>query len=207
MMDQTQIRTLAVAALLAADTSAGSNVFPNFDLPTFPQPAAIYVYIPGDRKESMGRTIPEFTTVVTLAVVCKLAGTDPGALTTAVDTLRQQVLAAILTNYDLVSGIQQFANVDTRVEYSSDGRQHIAQIQIHFDIEFPELFDPYTQAPAAAQSVAVDLNVIDVNVDLQNVFDPTGTYADPPFPAAVVSAPRTSGPDGRNEGTLSIDLT
>ena len=65
-----------------------------------------------------------------------------------------------------------------------------------FGLEFFELYEP--NAP-------IDLQTITLNVDLQNIFDATGTYSNPPFPAAVVPAPRTTGPDGRDEGYVEAD--
>ena len=34
----------------------------------------------------------------------------------------------------------------------------------------------------------------------------SGTYTGSPFPGSVTAAPRTTGPDGRDEGALQIDL-
>ena len=58
------------------------------------------------------------------------------------------------------------------------------------------------------------LREIDVRVDWKNLFDPEGTYfsrasPDPDFPGAqrdVQDAPRTSGPDGRYEGRVKLEI-
>ena len=45
-----------------------------------------------------------------------------------------------------------------------------------------------------------------IHLDTTTPFDASGTYPNPPFPDAVQPAPRTSGPDGRAEGGLDIQL-
>lgn len=76
----------------------------------------------------------------------------------------------------------------------------MAELLMHIEVEFyqgPEAFFPI---------VAVPLDSIGLHVDTAQPFDPNGTYANPPFPASVHPAPRTSGPDGRDEGALNINL-
>lgn len=53
--------------------------------------------------------------------------------------------------------------------------------------------------PAPPGTPIVPLYEETITVDLTNVFDPLGTYANPPFPGSVNAAPRAEGPDGRAE--------
>jgi hypothetical protein len=76
----------------------------------------------------------------------------------------------------------------------------MAELAMSIEVKFyqgPEVFFPIPTNP---------LQTVDINVDTAAPFDPNGTYANPPFPSAVNPAPRTSGPDGRNEGALTISL-
>lgn len=64
-------------------------------------------------------------------------------------------------------------------------------------------FDPV--AESVVQPI-IPLDGVSVTSDLHNVFDPTGTYADPLFPDSITPAPRDVGPDGRAEGGLSFEF-
>ncbi len=70
----------------------------------------------------------------------------------------------------------------------------------------PVLPDPTLTAWPVTPPATVDVTTLTVDTDLTNIFDPTGTYPNPPFPSAVTPEPRTSGPDGRAEGGLSFTL-
>ena len=79
----------------------------------------------------------------------------------------------------------------TQTAVQADGETHIGGLQIELGVTMYETFYP---------DVTAVLEEIDLTADLVNVADPTGTYPNPPFPDAVVPAPRTAGPDGRAEG-------
>lgn len=198
MLYRANLRRITVAALKSARTLAGQSVYSPRDWPDWSgNYPVIHVQTPRERKESVGRQMPEFTTTVTMTVIGRVDGTDEGRVESDLETLCEQIEQAILTNYDLVRLTQQFTSVDTRMEVTNEGEKHIGEVQMDFSMEFFEAFQPV---------IADSLTQVDVHVDLAGPYDATGTYADPPFPDAVQPAPRTSGPDGRDEGALTITL-
>lgn len=198
MLYRANLRLIAVAALKSARTLAGQSVFSPRDWPTWSgNYPAILVQTPRERKESISKSIPEFTTTVTMTVIGRLDGTDEGRVEADLETLCEQIEQAILTNYDLVRLTQQFSSVDTRMEVTNEGEKHIGEVQMDFAMEFFEAFEPVIADP---------LEQVNVHVDLAGPFDATGAYPNPPFPDSVQPAPRTSGPDGRDEGALTITL-
>jgi hypothetical protein len=198
MLYRANLRTIAVDALKSAGTMARQSVFSPRDWPTFSgNYPAILVQTPRERKESIGRGMPQFTVTATMSVIGRLDGTDAEYVETQLETLCEQIEQAILTNYDLVRLTQQFSAVDTRMEVSCEGEKHIGEVQMDFSMEFYQAFEPV---------IANALTEVDVHVDLAGPFDAAGTYLNPPFPDSVHAAPRTSGPDGRDEGGLQIIL-
>jgi hypothetical protein len=112
----------------------------------------------------------------------------------ALALLQRQIEVAVINDYDLTKVIQQLAMVDSVTKVSADGRQHIGELTMDFSLEFYQGTEDF--APIAADPITE----FAVYSDLINVFDPTGTYPNPPFAGAVKPAPRSSGPDGRIEG-------
>jgi len=53
---------------------------------------------------------------------------------------------------------------------------------------------------------STDLNLVKLELDLQNVFSPTGAFTDSDFAASVNPSPRASGPDGRLEISAMVKL-
>jgi hypothetical protein len=198
MLRRANLRLIAVAALKSARTLAGQSVFSPRDWPTWSgNYPAILVQTPRERKESVARGMPQFTTTVTMTVIGRVDGTDEGRVEADLESLCEQIEQAILTNHDLVQLTQQFSSVDTRMEVTNEGEKHIGEVQMDFAMEFFEAFQPV---------ISDSLEQVDVHLDLAGPFDAQGTYPDPAFPDAVQAAPRTSGPDGRDEGALTITL-
>lgn len=200
MLTRVRLRIIALNALIAAETDAGKNVY-EYDWPTneLTMPA-ILVNWDRERKASNGRTQPNFTTMASLILDVRLEATDVKTARKKLDNLLWQIEQAILTSYELRKEVQQFPFVETESNVDSTSGKHVAHATVTFAMEF---FEDQNQYPAIP---AVPLKEIDIDVDLVNRFDPTGTYPDPDFPGSVVPAPRTQGPDGRNEGKLVIEL-
>jgi hypothetical protein len=191
-----QIRLAAVEALKAARLgieiqSPGNWSTPEDDLPM------IMLRTPGDRKQAIAKQQPNFDTTVTLELEAKVKGSSADDAQDAIDELGAQIEQALFTDYTLNRLISLWASVETRTGVSSEGRDHIGALKILANVELFEEFYAEAESP---------LEGVDIHVDTGSPFDPTGTYAGPPFPASVNPAPRTSGPDGRDEGGLSIDL-
>lgn len=207
-----EIRQLVIDAVKSAGTDAGGNVFGPRDIPTYSAThPAVLIQAPRSRKESLVRGMPEFNTTVTVTVEGRVeCGTAEDAQA-QIEDLADQIEVAILTYIPLVSSTQQFSSVDDEIKVTSDGRSHFGEVSFTFEIEKYEYFDP-TENPiprldengVTEPDIVDSLKTVDIHVDLAAPFDPTGTYASPPFPAAVTPAPRTTGPDGRDEGALTI---
>lgn len=226
MTTSSDLRRLVVEAL-KGKTAAGVNVFSPRTWSTWDGSyPLVYLNVSGEDMGSLGRHVPEFTVTATLRVSAQVSvkqlpdGTGAAQAQLELEALQDQIKRALINNPALMKRIQQFPFV--RSEFKADGESatDLAELVMEVGLEFyqgPEDFYPLEdEAPpapvdAAAEIAAIQpivpLNEVDITADLINVADPTGTYPDAAFPAAVTPAPRTEGPDGRAEGGLSIDLT
>jgi hypothetical protein len=213
MTTSADLRALFVSALIGA-TDAGTSVYSPFDWPTagnaYP---AILVHARRERKESLGPNTPEFNVFTTIEITARTKSParvgDLGAADAlaAAERLKAQIEVALINNpaiwADPVLGgqrIEQFTSVESDLMSSSEGSMPMAELSMAIEVKFyqgPEDFFPIPTNP---------LQTVDIYDDTAAPFDPNGTYPNPPFPSAVNPAPRTSGPDGRNEGALTINL-
>jgi hypothetical protein len=217
MLARRQVRLAAVSALQlknAADAlgwtiqSPGDTATPPAKLP------AVLVRTGGDRKASNGPNVPQFDTGVALEIEGRIAPKNTAeAAQDAIEAMGYAVETALLNDYWLNRIVQNWSSIDTEQEITSDGRQHLGGFRMTLSLECFEVFDPVqvpppdSAWPPAPPAASADLQEVQLHVDAVNVFDQSGTYANPPFPAAVQPAPRTSGPDGRDEIGADIDLT
>jgi hypothetical protein len=196
---------MALQGLSVTLASPGNWPTPGDKLP------ALLVNVPTENKVSSGRNVPEFTTTASLVIQGQVTGATPEAAQDSLDALCYLVENAVLTDYWVNNMIQQFVSIQTETEITSEGSHHLAGFRMTIGAEMFEAFDPLLIAPAAsawppAKPVNVALAGIDLHADMLNVFDPSGTYANPTFPSSVQPAPRTTGPDGRDEGALQNNL-
>lgn len=163
MLTRAHLRQRAVAALKAAHTLAGQRVFSPRDWPTWHNDyPVLLVQTPRERKESVARGVPQFTTICHLAVTARVEAASAEAAEADLETLCGQIEAALLTDYELISHLQQIASVETRLEVTAETRSHIGEAQLDFGLEFYEVFDPITPSSAVPP-----LDGIDVHPDLQ----------------------------------------
>ena len=135
------VRDAVVAAILDANTIATVNVTANKPWPTSPKDLpAVLVSSPLERKESMGRVAPSFTTLANITVVARTSGNDPIVVEQDLDTLAAQIHQAVLTSDAVMSIIQQMRAVHTEETVTADQRPYIAESSITFEAEFPEWF-------------------------------------------------------------------
>jgi hypothetical protein len=212
MTTSADIRALFVQAL-TGQTLAGNAVYSPYDWPTSPSTyPLILVHARKERKVSLGPNTPEFDVYTTVEIIARvqspagIVDTGSVAALAAAETLKLQIEVALINNpliwADPNGGqrIEQFTTVDSEINTSSEGSMPMAELAMSIEVKFyqgPEVFFPIPTNP---------LQTVNINVDTAEPFDPNGTYANPPFPSAVNPAPRTSGPDGRNEGALTISL-
>ena len=196
---------LAVTAL-TGNTSAKSNVFSVLDWPTWDGSyPCIYIHPPEEDKTSLGRGgAPQFNVVATLTVEGRFQSPAGGALDpfdqgavvveTALSSLATEIEQALINYGPLTIQLQQFPFIRTRITTSAEGEQHIGNLVSQIGLEF------YQGPEDFYQPSATTLDEISVTTDSVNIFDPSGTYSNSPFPSSVEPAPRTQGPDGRPEG-------
>lgn len=191
MLTRSKLRTLAIDALKAAPTLAGNAVF-IYDWPTNIRqtPIAILVNHDYDVKISNSRTVPNFTSTPELILDLRCEDVTVEKARWKLDTLLDQVEQVIFTNYAIVKAIQQFSHVETKSQITSESDYHVASALMRIGMETFEIYQP----------TGIPIKEMTVSVDLQNIFDPTGTYVDPLFPGSGTPAPRTTGPDERLEG-------
>lgn len=177
---------------------------------------AILVRTGTEGKASVYRAgLPQFNSSVSIEVMCAVSSTTAEKAQDEIEELWFQIENILLTDYSIIGSVQNVSSVDSKLEIDSSGNDHVAAISAAFVYEGFEVYDsqsfvnqpnePQQQFPVQPEPT-VALDQAGIHFDLTNVVDPTGTYPDAPFPNSVTSAPRTQGPDGRDEGFLDIPL-
>ncbi|UHH28297.1 phage tail protein [Pseudomonas veronii] len=226
MTTTSELRQITAEALKAG-TTAGDNVFAARTWPTWSGSyPIIWIHSPAEEKESLGRQGgPQFTVTATIRISARVQlkalpkNAAAGAMILALEDLQRQIERALINFPPLMSRLQQFPFIRSEMADSDEGDQSIGELVMDVGMEFyqgpedfyqlegpsvPAPFDP--AAEVAGVQPIVPLEGFNVTDDLLNVFDTTGTYADPPFPDSVTPPPRTVGPDGRAEGGLTFEF-
>ncbi|WP_434663466.1 hypothetical protein P5W99_24420 [Paraburkholderia sp. A3BS-1L] len=160
---------------------------------------AIKVRYGGEEKKSLGNAgQTAFNTTSVFEVRVEVSAISGPAALLALEGLQADIEAAIFKSVTLRNLAQDFPFIRTQTDVSADGETHIGGMLISLGVQMYETFYP---------DVTAQLAEIDLTADLVNVYDPTGTYPNPPFPDAVTPAPRTQGPDGRAEGFVKATFT
>lgn len=199
-----RIRLAALAAIRAAGIAVTIDSPGDWSSQPEKMPA-LMLRTPRVSKEALVRGPPEFTTTVAIEIETRVWANSGPAAQDAIEAFDYLVEQALFTNHDLVAMVQQFA-VDQDTEIESAGRVHNAGTKWLIRCELVEVFDPIEDAPAALQPVAVPFEGMNIHADLTNLYDRLGAYLNAPFPTAIQPAPRTSGPDGRDEGGLQFNF-
>ncbi len=190
-------RDATVVALDAVRASHGAVVLVSRVAPRqLPLTPLLLVYAPRDHKENIGSTpAASFRTRVTIVIEAVLGGDTAAATDAALDDLCAAIEAALLQAPSYVGRFEQIASVATRTEYDGSGEHRVGAASIEVEVVLTESFIPNLPgtAPGADGLPEHALRQINVGIDAQNRFDPTGAYS-PGYPA-----PRASGPDGRCE--------
>ncbi len=206
-------RQLRLAIVAKLDEMQGIYLASPGDWPTPGEKLpALLVSAPSEQKTSINRgNVPEFNTTIQIVVQGQVDGATAEQAQDRIEDLAYRVEEAILKGYWINRMVQQFATIQTDVECTAEGKRHLAGFRMTLGCETFESFDPTVDVPQGttwppADPKVVPLESIGIHVDTTAPFDATGTYPNPPFPDAVLPAPRTSGPDGRDEGALDIQL-
>lgn len=201
-MSITARRQLRQAVVAACETIVGVTVRSpgNWDSEPVNMPEVL-IRCGDDRKVSNARGPAVMTTTVTIEIFARVTAPTDVLAQDGIEALSESIEESVLASDALQRIVQQFTTVVTRTTISTEGAQPLAGIQMSIECEVFEVFDTTVINP-----VQPALEIVAVHLDTVEPFDATGTYADPPFPDSVLPAPRTSGPDGRDEGALLINL-
>lgn len=169
MSDRTVIRAAAIAALIAANTTAGEDVFSPRAWPTEPGSyPLIIVRTPEEHKENVSPRAgpPQFFSTITLTVLGRVSATTEEATEAALETLSLQIENALLTNgqFIFVNGVQQFSSVHTSMEVVANSDMFYGETVVSFGVEVFQMFVPTIDA--AGVVIGPSLTEVNVVVDL-----------------------------------------
>jgi hypothetical protein len=191
LLAQRQIRMSVVAALQGANLgvtilSPGDWSTAVSDLP------AILVRAPDNNKNQETKALPNFDSDVVVEVEAKVQATTAEDAQDAIEGLGAVIEQALFTDYVLN---RYGCNTRTRLEISSAGKEHFGALKMTLTYG---LFEEFVVADSPV------LSEINLHLDAIQPFDASGTYPSPAFPGSVAPAPRSAGPDGRDEGGLTF---
>ncbi|MDB5822175.1 MAG: hypothetical protein JWR21_879 [Herminiimonas sp.] len=191
---------LAVIASLSGPEFLGVNIYSpgDWSTPSTKLPA-ILVRATSEGKDSVNVGRSEFNTGQIVELDLRVSEPTGEDAQDALEAILFNVQQSIFTNQALAA-MGQILSVQRADDYTAEGAGHIGASKMAVTFKAFEYFDSDTD------EIAVPLTSMGIHVDSLGTFDAAGTYANPPFPASVTAAPRTSGPDGRDEGTLEITL-
>lgn len=156
-MNAATIRNLVVTALKEARTDVGESVYSPRDWSTRSEDyPCLLVQTPFDEKHSMGRNVPQFTSVATIRITGRVEAfdseTEDGAIAAevALENLREQVERAVINSYALGLVVQQYRQIRSAIQVDAGGLGHIGQLTYEIDAEYfqgPEDFYPVEGVP------------------------------------------------------------
>ncbi|GAB7525326.1 ABC transporter permease [Paraburkholderia sp. 2C] len=171
MTTSAELRGLFVDALKGA-TDAGQAVYSPFDWPTAADSyPLILVRAPHERKESMGRNVPQFNTTASIVIIARTKAIaqvgDAGSAEAlaAAERLKAQIESVLINNPAIwacgTTGqqrIQQFSSVESDLSTSSEGEMPMAELNMTIDVEFFQDADDFFPIPVVPLQ-GVDLTV------------------------------------------------
>jgi hypothetical protein len=194
-----------VVDALDGTTAAAGNVYSPRDWPTFDGSyPVLFIADTEEQADSLGRNAPQYNVTTTVTIEARVQmeplNQDIGAglVYDYLGQMREQVKKALINYTPLMSKLQQFSFFRSRIVTDPSGDQHLGRMVFEVGLEFYQGPEDFYDYPFS------EVDQLHLHVDSGNVFDPGGTYPNPPFPDAVKPAPRTSGPDGRDEGYIVI---
>lgn len=165
----------------------------------------ILVKTPDERKDSVTLNgPPTFNTICYVQVEAKLLETTAERAQDRIEFLGFLIENAVLRDVKMQEVVQKFDSVETKTEVNAEGEAHLGAITVTFGFQVFELFTP---DEALTWNNITDLAQLFLTLDTAWPFDKDGTYPITFYQDEVPDSPRTSGPDGRAEGTLVIDNT
>lgn len=157
-MSATAARTTAVAAIIAASTTASSRVYgarsSSLEAGYLP---AVVVTVPRTRRESKGIGTPVYQATHTVEITCAATGANDEAAMAAAETLEEEVLTALLGG-TWAAQFDRTALCETRRGRDSDAKYRLCASVISLDVVEHELFQG--DGDAAADGVDVEIDFI-----------------------------------------------
>jgi hypothetical protein len=199
LMARRQLRLAALAALQSQAGALGADIQSPGNVPTPAEKLpAILLRTADEEKSSTEKGVVAFTSTITLEIEARDQADTAEEAQDKIEALGAAIEDLLFTWAPLLALVDQVASVHTTLSISADGRQHLAELKMSLQLETFEEFEP---APETA------LASIGVHLDTTAPVDGAGTYPAPTAPPyAPAAAPRQSGPDGRDEGALDIDI-
>lgn len=146
MLKRALIRQLVIDALKGFPTLARDRVYSLRDMPTkIKEYPLLNVDTPQERKESLGRNAPQYTTTATVIVTGTVASQNYADTVDQLEALSEQVVRAVVNDPPLYNMIQQITTIDTQLATNSDGADQLGMLMVNFSIEYyegPEDFHP-----------------------------------------------------------------
>jgi hypothetical protein len=161
-----QLRLLAVAALEGANLGAVISSPGDWETPPDKLPA-VRLRASASSKEPLAPGPSNYTAHVLLELETRVDATSAEQAQDNIEALDALVEAALLTNPALLAKTQNRYIDSAETEISADGKRHLAWTRWRIRLECVEVFDVINDAPASQQSVAVDLDDIDLQHRLQ----------------------------------------
>lgn len=135
-----QYRELVVAALRSvAGLTVKSPGSWDAQASDFPEAK---VRTPGDRKSSLNKQMPQFTTTVQVQIALAVEADKDDAAQDALDVLCFQVERVVLGSPDIIKITQQVASVSTQTRVDTDGKKAVGSALMSIEFETFEVFDP-----------------------------------------------------------------
>ncbi len=204
-----EVADLVVEALIAKDV-AGGNCFGYRDWPTTEHELPIVLLeMPTEQKISEGRgSAQAFTSVVTIELGARVkapaqaADGGAAAVEAALALMQRAIERAVINSPAITAVIQHIPFIRTKTSGGpGEASPHVGELRMAIG------FEVYQPSEDFYEPEPEDLEEVHIVVDLVKPADLAGTYdapAEPSYP--VEAAPRASGPDGRKEGELLIQL-
>lgn len=175
------LRQLALAALSGAAFTGVAIESPG-DWDTAPEDLpAILLRAPDDRKASLSKGQPTFTTTVSIEIEARVSGTTAETAQDAIEALCFAIETALFSSYDLTCAAS-LVSCDTRAEITADGRVHYGAARITLQAELSENFDAFKPGDP------VELRDFGLVFTAGQPYDATGAHVNPLL-ASNISAP------------------
>lgn len=165
---------LAALQVLTGATMAEDRVYVPRDWPTTPDKFPLLLLAtPREKKVGLFPGLHEYTVTITLAVIGRCQGPNAEVVSDNLDLLAAQVEEGLMVS-PFSMAIQKFTTIDTTSSITAEGRQHLGEIGMIFELEVYQAYGPsgpeLTDIQGAIQPVSTFGTVAGVplvNIDIR----------------------------------------